>query len=39
MNATNGKWYYFNDGSVSAIEDSKMIQSAAAYMLFYRRRD
>ena len=33
-----GKWYDFNDSSVSSTSESS-IQSSAAYLLFYRRKD
>lgn len=34
----NGRWYDFNDSSVSASSESSVV-NAAAYLLFYRRRD
>ena len=34
----NGNWYNFNDSSVSGA-NKKELTSAAAYMLFYRRRE
>jgi ubiquitin carboxyl-terminal hydrolase 4/11/15 len=37
-NHLNNKWYNFNDGSVSAAHGEK-VQTSAAYVLFYRRRD
>ncbi|KAI5786996.1 hypothetical protein DFH27DRAFT_528216 [Peziza echinospora] len=36
-NYEDGKWYYFDDSSVSATNPEKSITSAA-YLLFYRRR-
>jgi len=37
-NMTDGKWYYFDDSSVSAA-DEESVCSKAAYVLFYQRRD
>jgi ubiquitin C-terminal hydrolase len=34
----NGKWYDFNDSSVSPSNESNVVTSAA-YLLFYRRKD
>lgn len=34
----NGNWYDFNDSSVSGVRDGSSIVSAAAYVLFYKRR-
>ena len=34
----NGKWYDFNDSSVSSSSSSSLV-SPAAYLLFYRRKD
>ncbi len=34
----NGKWYDFNDSSVSSSSSSSVV-SPAAYLLFYRRKD
>ena len=39
LNQATGKWYYFNDSSVSPVDDNRMIISSAAYLLFYRQRD
>lgn len=39
LNEATGKWYYYNDSSVSPIDDNRMIVSAAAYLLFYKRRE
>ncbi|KAK3655304.1 hypothetical protein LTR22_010334 [Elasticomyces elasticus] len=36
-NFYNGQWYDYNDSSVSPLSDGKL-HSAAAYLLFYRRR-
>ncbi|KAK4949240.1 hypothetical protein LTR10_011856 [Elasticomyces elasticus] len=36
-NFYNGQWYDYNDSSVSPLGDGKL-HSAAAYLLFYRRR-
>ncbi|KAK5708444.1 hypothetical protein LTR97_000985 [Elasticomyces elasticus] len=36
-NFYNGQWYDYNDSSVSPLGDGKL-RSAAAYLLFYRRR-
>lgn len=37
-NFRDGKWYYFNDGRVSPIEDPKQCVTDAAYLLFYKKR-
>ena len=34
----DGKWYNFNDSSVSS-SSGKSVVTDAAYLLFYRRRD
>lgn len=34
----NGNWYDFNDSSVSGVRDQGSVVSAAAYVLFYKRR-
>ncbi|KAF8108973.1 hypothetical protein N665_0104s0280 [Sinapis alba] len=34
----DNKWYHFNDSLVSPVENESEIKSAAAYLLFYRRR-
>ena len=34
----NGKWYHFNDTSVTEVGVSESIISAKAYVLFYRKR-
>lgn len=39
FNEATNKWYYFNDSSVAPVEDNRMIVSAAAYLLFYKRRE
>lgn len=35
----NGKWYHYDDRSVSAVGQAEGVKTAAAYLLFYRRRD
>lgn len=37
-NAINGKWYDFDDSSVSQVSEDKVV-SDAAYNLFYQWRD
>lgn len=37
-NKNDGKWYKFDDSSVSKVDDGK-VQTSSAYMLFYQRRD
>lgn len=37
-NFRDNKWYYFNDGRVTPIEDPKECISGAAYLLFYKKR-
>jgi len=37
-NSRNGKWYKFDDSSVSEVEESRVV-TPSAYVLFYRRRD
>jgi len=37
-NFKDSKWYKFDDSSVSKVEESK-VKTAAAYVLFYRRKD
>lgn len=37
-NFRDGKWYYFNDGRVTSIEDPKECVTGAAYLLFYKKR-
>ena len=34
----DGRWYHFNDSTVSPIDESKL-RTSASYVLFYRRRD
>jgi ubiquitin C-terminal hydrolase len=34
----NGKWYHFNDTSVSEISATEKIVSSKAYVLFYRKK-
>mmetsp|Transcript_39815 Transcript_39815/g.64580 ORF Transcript_39815/g.64580 Transcript_39815/m.64580 type:complete len:894 (-) Transcript_39815:121-2802(-) len=38
QNKDDGKWYKFDDSHVSEIQESA-VQSTAAYVLFYKRRD
>lgn len=38
MNFRDKKWYYFNDGRVTPIEDPKECITGAAYLLFYKKR-
>jgi len=38
-NCVDGNWYNFNDSSVSPVESPSQIKSAAAYVLFYKRRN
>jgi ubiquitin C-terminal hydrolase len=35
----NGKWYHFNDTSVSEVGLNESIVSAKAYVLFYRKKN
>lgn len=35
---SNGKWYHFNDTSVSEIEVNESIVTSKAYVLFYRKK-
>lgn len=37
-NFRDNRWYYFNDSRVTPIDDSKEVITAAAYLLFYKRR-
>lgn len=37
-NFVDGKWYNYNDSSVSLVSDPSSVVSTAAYLLFYRRR-
>ncbi|XP_077679180.1 ubiquitin carboxyl-terminal hydrolase 4 isoform X2 [Eretmochelys imbricata] len=37
-NKVNGKWYYFDDSSVSMASEDQIV-TKAAYVLFYQRRD
>ncbi|KAL7273702.1 hypothetical protein RUND412_003422 [Rhizina undulata] len=37
-NWIDGKWYYCDDSSVREVSDTDRIITAAAYLLFYRRR-
>ncbi|XP_034514203.1 ubiquitin carboxyl-terminal hydrolase 4 isoform X4 [Ailuropoda melanoleuca] len=37
-NKVNGKWYYFDDSSVSLASEDQIV-TKAAYVLFYQRRD
>ncbi|KAM8974589.1 ubiquitin carboxyl-terminal hydrolase 15 isoform 2-T2 [Pelodytes ibericus] len=37
-NKDDGKWYYFDDSSVSAASEDQIV-SKAAYVLFYQRQD
>nr|XP_030722949.1 ubiquitin carboxyl-terminal hydrolase 4 isoform X3 [Globicephala melas] len=37
-NKLNGKWYYFDDSSVSLASEDQIV-TKAAYVLFYQRRD
>uniref|UniRef100_A0A8C5LFH4 Ubiquitin carboxyl-terminal hydrolase 15 n=1 Tax=Jaculus jaculus TaxID=51337 RepID=A0A8C5LFH4_JACJA len=37
-NQDNGKWYYFDDSSVSTASEDQIV-SKAAYVLFYQRQD
>ena len=34
----NGNWYDFNDSSVSEVRNPNSVITAAAYVLFYKRR-
>lgn len=38
MNFRDNKWYYFNDGRVTPIDDPKECITGAAYLLFYKKR-
>lgn len=37
-NFVDGKWYNYNDSSVSLVSDPQSVVSSAAYLLFYKRR-
>lgn len=37
-NFIDGKWYNYNDSSVSAVSDASTVVTPAGYLLFYRRR-
>lgn len=37
-NFRDNKWYYFNDGRVTPINDPKECVTGAAYLLFYKKR-
>lgn len=37
-NFRDNKWYYFNDGRVTLIDDPAKVVTGAAYLLFYRKR-
>ncbi|XP_062853923.1 ubiquitin carboxyl-terminal hydrolase 4 [Trichomycterus rosablanca] len=37
-NKSDGKWYYFDDSSVSSASEDQIV-TKAAYVLFYQRRD
>ncbi|OAA74109.1 Metalloenzyme, LuxS/M16 peptidase-like, metal-binding protein [Cordyceps fumosorosea ARSEF 2679] len=37
-NFVDGKWYNYNDSSVSLVSNPKTVISSAAYLLFYKRR-
>lgn len=38
-NATNGKWYCFNDSHVSEVQKDYIGKDGMPYVLFYKRRD
>ncbi|RFU72417.1 hypothetical protein TARUN_9848 [Trichoderma arundinaceum] len=37
-NFVDGRWYNYNDSSVSPVSDPSSVVTSAAYLLFYRRR-
>ncbi|KAL7918893.1 hypothetical protein ACQKWADRAFT_302851 [Trichoderma austrokoningii] len=37
-NFVDGRWYNYNDSSVSSVSDPSSMVTSAAYLLFYRRR-
>ncbi|KAL9489372.1 hypothetical protein ACSS6W_001649 [Trichoderma asperelloides] len=37
-NFVDGRWYNYNDSSVSSVSDPSSVVTSAAYLLFYRRR-
>lgn len=37
-NPLDGRWYNYDDSSVRPVSDPQSVKSAAAYLLFYRRR-
>lgn len=37
-NFRDGRWYYFNDGRVTPIDDPRECVTGAAYLLFYKKR-
>ncbi len=38
-NPESGKWYHFNDSSVSSVPEVSKVKTPAAYVLFYKRAD
>lgn len=38
-NSFTGKWYDFNDSSVSELDSSDDVVSGASYVVYYKRRD
>jgi len=38
-NYMNGKWYDFNDSSVSEVDSPYDVVSSAAYVMYYIRKD
>lgn len=38
-NPETGKWYDFNDSSVSELDSTEDVVSSAAYVLYYIRKD
>ena len=38
QNFRDGKWYYFDDSTVTELREPQMCVTPAAYLLFYRRR-
>lgn len=36
-NPINGKWYHFNDSSVSEISMGEQVDSSSPYLLFYSK--
>lgn len=38
LNSADQQWYLYDDSRVTPVEDTRELESSAAYLLFYRRR-